>query len=192
MVDNQGRPDDSEHEDDADLDDPAGLVTSFRDAVAQVIPHDVEVRPADDGFGVGYPEPLVMEMGASTSSTTLWSLVRCDPSTMTFKIVDAITDRGLDYFDGSSIGAFRGRVSGDRVAYHYGTLPDGTKGLIRKHVHSARALHEAIRGPAADLGWVEKQPASAIVGLTMGVIGGVGGLVTLVVLGVLFATGQMH
>ena len=111
---------------------------------------------------------------------------------MTFKVIDTVTDREVsDFGAGLSVGGFRGRVSGDRAVYTYGTRPDGTKGRIGKQVHSARVLHEAIRRPAAELGWVERQPASAIAGLVFAWIGGVGAVVTLVVLGALFLSGRL-
>ncbi|GIG21210.1 hypothetical protein Cch01nite_19340 [Cellulomonas chitinilytica] len=174
------------------VDEQDELVEAFRDAVARRIPDDVQIVPADEGFAVGYPDPLVMSGRGDTTCTSLWSVVRCDPRTMTFTIIDTVTDREVSRFGaGLATGGFRGRVSGDRVVHVYGTRPDGTEGRIGTHVHSARVLHEAIRGPATEQGWVERRPASAIVGLTFGLVAGAGLVVAAVVLGVLFLSGRL-
>ena len=47
------------------VDESDDLVEWFRDAVGRGIPNDVRVVSADDGFAVGYPDPLVMTRGAA-------------------------------------------------------------------------------------------------------------------------------
>ncbi|GAA3816652.1 hypothetical protein [Cellulomonas soli] len=168
------------------------LVDQLREQVTVQVPHDVDVRPTEDGFAVGYPEPLVMRGPDGPSVSCLWSLVRCEPSTMTFQIVDVVTEGEASWFEGSlTASGFRGRVSGDRSASVYGTLPDGSHGLLEKRVHSAKVLHTAIREPAAALGWQEKQPASAIVGKTVAIVTGIGLLLGLGGVAALALTGRL-
>ncbi|WP_449386062.1 hypothetical protein [Cellulomonas soli] len=173
-------------------DEWGGVVEQLRDEVAARVPEDVEVRPTAEGFAVGYPEPLVMRGPDGQTTSCLWSLVRCEPSTMTLWIVDVVTSGETSWFDGSLTSrGFRGRVSGDRSASEYGTLPDGSHGLLRKRVHSATVLHTAIREPAESLGWQEKQPASAVVGKTVAIVTGVGLAVGLIVVAALALTGRL-
>ncbi len=148
----------------------AGLVAQLRDEVALLVPDDVVVRPAPDGFAVGYPEPLVRNGPQGARTSHLWAMVACDEATLTYRITDVVTGTDVDFFENStSAFVFKGRITGDRSVREYGRRPDGTRGLLSEQVHSARALHDAVRVPAAALGWQEKQPASALVGKVVGI-----------------------
>lgn len=170
----------------------AELVAELRDAVARRIPGDVAVRDRDTGFAVGYPDPLVMSRDADDLPTCLWAYVACDPATLTFRITDVLTGPDRDGFDlGRRSVVFRGRMTGDRRVREYGTLPDGTRGVVREQVHSPRVLHAAIREPAAELGWHERQPVSAVVGKVVGIASGVAVVLSALVIAVLAVTGRL-
>lgn len=170
----------------------AELVSELRDAVAARVPGDVEVRPAPDGFAVGYPEPLVMSGPDGPTATCLWAMVACDPTTLTYRITDVLTGSDVSFFGlNRSAFVFRGRMVGDRRVRERGTRPDGTRDLLRDQVHSPRVLHTAIREPATALGWQEKQPASAIVGKVVAIVAVAGLAVGGVVVGVLVLAGRL-
>lgn len=147
------------------------LVAELQDAVAQHLPDDVAVRPAPDGFAVGYPEPLVMRRAGTRSATCLWAEVACDAATMTYTITDVVTAGDISVVGGlgASASLFRGRIAGDRRVREYGRRPDGTRGLLSEQVHSPRTLHAAVREAASALGWQERQPASAVIGKVVGI-----------------------
>ncbi|MBX9243751.1 hypothetical protein ICW40_02895 [Actinotalea ferrariae] len=168
------------------------LVVQLRDEVAMRVPDDVVVRPAPDGFAVGYPEPLVMRGPDGPTTTHLWAMVACDPTTLTLTITDLVTGTDVSFFELSrSAFVFKGRVTGDRRTREYGTLPDGTRGLLSSQVHSPKVLHTAIREAAAELGWQEKQPTSAVVGKAVGIGTAVAVVLAGLVVGVLALTGRL-
>lgn len=174
-------------------DDVGGeLVVQLRDEVARRVPDDVVVRPAPEGFAVGYPEPLVMRGPDGPTTTHLWAMVACEPTTLTYRITDVLTGTDVSFFELSrSAFVFRGRITGDRRTREYGTLPDGTRGLLSSQVQSPKVLHTAIREPAAALGWQEKQPASAVVGKVVGIGTAVAVVLAGLVVGVLALMGRL-
>ncbi|MHA3946915.1 hypothetical protein [Cellulomonas bogoriensis] len=138
------------------------------------------MRPAPLGFAVGYPEPLSVG-GPDAGATAMWAVVTCEPDTKVFTIADIWTMWDPDFMDGSVRTVGGRRVAVKRVR-EFGTLPDGTRGVVRVREQSTRVLHAAIREPAALLGWQERQPASVALGkVVVTVIG------TLLVLGALYA-----
>lgn len=173
--------------------DDVDLVAELRDAVAQHLPDDVAVRPASDGFAVGYPEPLVMRRAGTRSATCLWADVACDAATMTYTITDVVTAGDISVVGGLGVSTslFRGRVVGDRRVREYGPRPDGTRGPLREQVHSPRVLHTAVREAATALGWQERQPASAVIGKVVGIGTAVLVLVAGLVVGALALAGRI-
>lgn len=171
----------------------ADLVAELREEVARLVPDGVAVRPTPDGFVVGYLEPLVRHRHDGDSVTSLRAEVTCDPATLVLTITDVVAGEALHVDDGvhAGLSLFRGRVSGNRRVREYGRRPDGTWGLLRDQVHSARALHRAIREPAAALGWQEKQPVSATIGKVVGIGAAVAVALAAVVVGVLALAGRL-
>lgn len=172
----------------------ADLVAELRDEVARRLPDDVAIRATADGFAVGYPEPLVVPGPDGTNATTLWAHVACDPTTLTFRITDVVRtaqSAPVDTALGRSVAVQRGRMVGDRRAREHGTLPDGTRGVVREQVHSPRLLHAAVREPAAALGWQERQPVSAVVGKVVGITAGAGVVLSGLVIAALALAGRL-
>lgn len=122
--------------------------------------------------------------GDGPTATCLWAIAACEPATLTYRITDVLTGTDVSFrrLSRSDV-AFRGRMVGDRRARVHGTLPDGSRGLLSEQVHSPRVLHAAIREPAAALGWQEKQPRSATIGMVVAITAGVGLVVAGLVVG---------
>ncbi len=181
-------------EDDVDRDerDEVDLVAELREAVERRVPDDVMVRETDDGFAVGFRHPFEDRIGSTQGQVRSWAMVRCDPATMTLRIEDMRFSAGTDRLTGKvGVAGFRGRENAVRSVAVYAPGPDGEPVLVERQVQRTSTLHGAVRGPAAELGWHEKQPLSATVGKVVGAIAGAGALLTLVVLGVLALTGRL-
>lgn len=173
------------------------LIAELRDAVARRVPSDGEIRDTPAGFAVGYPGLLGVttqadEQRADERPTLLWSYVSCDAATLTYRITDALS--GPDPHAVDDVGRtvrFTGRMVGDHRERTYGRRPDGTWGLVSEKVLSPRLLHAAIREPAAELGWRERQPASAVIGLAVAITAAAGVVLSAVVVAVLAVTGRL-
>lgn len=125
-------------------------------------------------------------------SSSYLLVVQCDPLTRTFTMED---QESMEYGDLRSLNwgkrTRRGRVFETRFREVRERQGDGSFKTVKPVRQSTRVLHTAVRGPTASLGWTEKQPLSAKLGIAFGVIGGIGALATLVTLAVLALTGGL-
>jgi hypothetical protein len=169
--------------------DPTGLVAELRRRVADVAPDDVVVLPRQDGFDVQYAEELRFRGTTRTVVSSYRARAQCDPTTMTYQILDSARSVGSGPGP-TTWKVVHGRINEWRRVSVFGMRDDGTVGVVEERKQDTRVLHAAIRGPAAELGWTERQPLTARVGLVVGVIGGVGALVTVVALAVLALMGK--
>lgn len=169
------------------------LVAELRDEVRRHAPADVVVHDVADGLAVGHALPFETHGAGSATTTRLWAVVRCDPATLTLRIEDVVTALEVDRPDAAvRWSTFRGRAVGTGAVAVYGRRPDGSVGRLgTRRRQGARALHDAVRGPATALGWREAQPLSATVGRVVGLVAGAGAGLTLVALAVLALTGRL-
>ena len=72
----------------------------------------------------------------------------------------------------------------------YGVRADGHFGEVVTYAFSSNEGHRLVRGPARELGWRERMPASARVGLVFGAVGLLGAAATVVALLVGLALGK--
>lgn len=177
---------------DGDERDEVDLVAELREAVERRAPDDVLVRETDDGFAVGFRHPFEDGVGSTRGQVRSWALVHCDGTTMTLRIEDVRLAAGVDRLTGRLVlGGFRGREMVRRSVAVYEPGPDGEPVLVSRQVQRTSTLHETVRGPARELGWREKQPASAIAGLVAAGVAGGGLVIGGVVVAVLALTGRI-
>lgn len=165
-------------------------IQELREAVAAAAPDELEVQAMEGGFMVFYRENLPgAGIGLRFSSSYLL-VVQCDPLARIFTMED---QQSMEYGDLRSLNwgkrTRRGRLLETRFREVRERQDDGSFKAVEPVRQSTRVLHAAVRKPADTLGWTEKQPLSAKIGIVFGIIGGVGALVTLVTLAVLALTG---
>ncbi|QGQ20771.1 hypothetical protein GC089_18205 [Cellulomonas sp. JZ18] len=177
---------------DRDERDEVDLVAELREAVERRVPDDVMVEETDDGFAVGFRHPFEDGIGSTRGWVRSWSMVRCDPTTMTLRIVDMSLSAEVNRFTGSVSASGRtGREKYRRWVEVYERGPDGRMVLVGREEQRSSTLHDAIRGPARELGWQEKQPASAIAGLVAAAVAGGGLVIGGVFVAVMALTGRI-
>lgn len=167
-------------------------IAEFRRAVEAAAPPELEVLPAEGGFDVQYRERLLIDGAFHTVESGFWAHVRCNPETLWF----TLEDRGRVEYTRPGMRASRGQTRGrayrKSTVTTYAVLPDGSMGSLGTATQDTRVIHQAVREPAAQLQWVEREPASVKIGKTFFFVGLFGGALTLVTLAVLALTGQLN
>lgn len=169
-------------------------IAALRNQVVAQAPAELEVLATDDGFDVVYREELTQRGVLMRTDSTLRVVVRCEPETLTFTMTDVGTITRTELADAHT-GAHRsvqgsaGRAHVRRTVEAHGRRADGSWGPLGTQRQDSRELHAAVRAPAADLGWLEQEPAAARVGRYVAVATGVGLAIGVVIVGALALTG---
>lgn len=170
------------------FEDPS--IDEFCETVATAASDELEVQAMEGGFMVFYREKLPGAGIELRFSSSYLLVVKCDPLARSFTMED---QQSIEYGDLRSLNwgkqTRRGRVIETRYREVRERQGDGSFKTVESVRQSTRALHAAVRGPAAALGWTEKQPLSAKIGIVAGIIGGVGALFTVVALAVVAISG---
>jgi|SRR5690554_6692796 len=167
-----------------------GSIREFRQAVSVAAPDELEVTAITDGFDVVYRDELTQHGILMRIDSTFRGVITCDPAQRTFTLEDCgITQHQSLAGLRMTVSGFRGRQNATHTVTAWGTQDDGTWGEVSTQTQNTRVIHAAVRGPAAALGWTEKQPLSAKVGKTVAIVTGVGMIIAAVVVGVLALNG---
>ena len=166
-------------------------IREFREAVAKSAPKELEVEPLEGGFKIFYRETIPDYGDYRRFSSSYLAVVLCDPLTRVF----TMEDQGmLEYGSLRSLTlgkeTFRGRSLESRFSTVMERQADGSFTAVESVRQSTRELHAAVRKPAAALGWKEKQPLSAKIGMIVAITTGGGLVLSGIVLAVLALTGN--
>jgi hypothetical protein len=168
------------------------MTSELMDAVRQAAAGTgYEVTPTDDGFRVQRDLADVRWWGPLSKSGVkrlVAHLVRADPEAKRLTITDELRTVGWragaqpEPFWTGNMEMMRGRITSSGFRKSYGVREDGTFGVLEHYSFSTREGRDLVRDAARELGWTERMPVEAKIGLGFGIVAAVGAVVTAIVL----------